>query len=70
MLKNFNNTFGTGAAHGNRNRKRIWDNRYCIGESAALINITTKTHKKIPDTGIPKSRAITDAGECSTSQPC
>ena len=35
VLKNFNNTFGTGAAHGYRNRKRIWDNGYCIGESAA-----------------------------------
>ena len=68
VLKNFNNTFSMGAAHGKDNRKRIWDNGYCVGESAALINITTKTHKKMPDTGIPKSRAVTDAGECSTSQ--
>ena len=27
VLKNFNNVFGTGAAHGKVNRKRIWDNR-------------------------------------------
>ena len=33
-----------------------------------MINITTKTHKKLPESGIPKSRAVTDAGECSTSQ--
>ena len=67
-VRNFTNTFGTGLVHGERNRKRIWDNSTNVGEAAALVNISTKTHKPIPPSGIPKSRAITDAGECSTAQ--
>ena len=67
-LKNFHNTFGTGSAHGDHNRKIIWEYGIRVGESAALINIATKTHKPMPASGIPKSRAITDAGECSTAQ--
>ena len=67
-LKTFHNTFGTGLAHGPRNRKRIWDAGILLGESSAMIHIATKTHKPIPEDGVPKARAITDVGECTTSQ--
>ena len=66
--ENFTNTLEIGLTHGAKNLKRVWDNRYCVGESTALIIITTKPHKPLPSSGIPRSRAVTDGGECSTSQ--
>ena len=38
-----------------------------LGENLAEVTVATKTHKAIPDTGIPKSRIIMDGGNCSTA---
>ena len=39
-----------------------------VNEDRTLYVRREWSHKKLPDMGIPKSRAVTDASECSTFQ--